>query len=46
MSEQPPPIHSPHRRVGKNAGDKRANVAERAFNKPYARIFVEECGLL
>lgn len=28
------------------AGDKRANVAERAFNKPFNKIVVEECGFL
>ena len=34
------------RRAGKAAGDKRANVAERAFGKPFAKIVIEECGLL
>ncbi len=33
-------------RAGKLSGDKRADVAERAFGKPFARIFVAECGLL
>lgn len=28
------------------AGDKRADVAQRAFNKPFAKITVNECGLL
>jgi hypothetical protein len=26
------------------AGDKRADVAQRAFNKPFAKIRVDECG--
>lgn len=28
------------------AGDKRADVAQRAFNKPFNKIRIEECGLL
>ncbi|KAL4447457.1 hypothetical protein ABPG75_004676 [Micractinium tetrahymenae] len=38
--------NSPFFQAGKLAGDKRADVAQRAFNKPYAKITVNECGLL
>ncbi|KAI7843260.1 hypothetical protein COHA_003094 [Chlorella ohadii] len=37
---------SPFFQAGKLSGDKRADVAQRAFNKPFARIVVSECGLL
>lgn len=37
---------SPFFQAGKATGDKRANVAERAFGKPFAKIVIEECGLL
>ena len=37
---------SPFFQAGKAAGDKRADVAERAFGKPFAKIVVERCGLL
>lgn len=38
--------NSPFFQAGKVAGDKRADVAQRAFNKPFAKITVNECGLL
>jgi len=31
---------------GPAAGDKRADVAQRAFNKPFNKIVVNECGIL
>lgn len=37
---------SPFFQAGKAAGDKRAKVAERAFGKPFAKIVIEDCGLL
>lgn len=33
-------------KAGKAAGDRRANVAERAFGKPFSKIVIDECGLL
>lgn len=36
---------SPFFKAGKAAGDKRADVAERAFGKPFAKIVVDRCGL-
>ncbi|KAI3429274.1 hypothetical protein D9Q98_005370 [Chlorella vulgaris] len=38
--------NSPFFQYGKATGDKRADVAQRAFNKPYSKIRVEECGFL
>lgn len=32
------------RRAGKAAGDKRADVAERAFGKPFNKIVIAETG--
>lgn len=37
---------SPYFRVAKLVGDKRAVVAERGFNRPYAKVIVSNCGLL
>ncbi|KAG0484208.1 hypothetical protein HPP92_008287 [Vanilla planifolia] len=37
---------SPYFRVAKLIGDKRAIVAERGFNRPYAKVVVTNCGLL
>ncbi|KAH7853135.1 hypothetical protein Vadar_033826 [Vaccinium darrowii] len=37
---------SPYFRVAKLIGDKRAVVAERGFNRPYAKVVVSNCGLL
>ncbi|XP_042502477.1 peptidyl-prolyl cis-trans isomerase CYP26-2, chloroplastic [Macadamia integrifolia] len=37
---------SPYFRVAKLIGDKRAVVAERGFNRPYAKIVVTNCGLI
>jgi peptidyl-prolyl cis-trans isomerase B (cyclophilin B) len=37
---------SPFFKAGKAGGDGRARVAERAFNKAYAKIVIMECGLL
>lgn len=37
---------SPFFKAGKASGDKRANVAERAFGKPFGKIVIQECGLL
>jgi len=37
---------SPFFQAGKAAGDKRANVAERAFGKPFSKIVIAECGPL
>ena len=31
--------------AGKAAGDKRADVAERAFGRPFAKIVIERCGI-
>ncbi|XP_042426022.1 peptidyl-prolyl cis-trans isomerase CYP26-2, chloroplastic-like [Zingiber officinale] len=36
---------SPYFRVAKLIGDKRAVVAERGFNRPYAKVVVTNCGL-
>lgn len=36
---------SPYFRVAKLIGDKRAVVAERGFNRPYAKVVVSNCGL-
>ena len=36
---------SPFFQLGKANGDKRANVAERSFNKPFAKVVVDACGL-
>ena len=33
------------RRVAKLAGDKRADVAEKSFGRPYSRIVIAESGL-
>ena len=33
------------RRVAKFAGDKRADVAEKSFGRPYSKIVVAESGL-
>jgi len=33
-------------RAGKALGDKRANVGERAFGKPFNKIVIAECGPL
>lgn len=38
--------YSPFFQAGKISGDKRANVAERAFNKPFSKVVVDECGFL
>lgn len=37
---------SPFFQAGKLSGDKRANVAERAFGKPFSKIIIEECGFI
>ncbi|KAJ8631123.1 hypothetical protein MRB53_024446 [Persea americana] len=37
---------SPYFRVAKLIGDKRAVVAERGFNRPYAKVVVTNCGLI
>lgn len=37
---------SPYFQAGKALGDKRADVAQRAFNKPFNKIRIEECSLL
>ncbi|XP_050377505.1 peptidyl-prolyl cis-trans isomerase CYP26-2, chloroplastic [Argentina anserina] len=37
---------SPYFRVAKLIGDKRAVVAERGFNRPYAKVLVTNCGLM
>lgn len=37
---------SPYFQVAKLIGDKRAVVAERGFNRPYAKILVTNCGIL
>ncbi|XP_043716532.1 peptidyl-prolyl cis-trans isomerase CYP26-2, chloroplastic-like isoform X2 [Telopea speciosissima] len=37
---------SPYFRVAKLIGDKRAVVAERGFNRPYAKIVITNCGLI
>ncbi|KAM5571072.1 peptidyl-prolyl cis-trans isomerase CYP26-2, chloroplastic [Rosa sericea] len=37
---------SPYFRVAKLIGDKRAVVAERGFNRPYAKVVVTNCGLM
>ena len=37
---------SPFFQAGKRAGDKRADVAERSFGKPYAKVVIDACGLL
>ncbi|KAM1323000.1 hypothetical protein PS2_015481 [Malus domestica] len=37
---------SPYFRVAKLIGDKRAVVAERGFNRPYAKVIVTNCGLI
>ncbi|GAV62827.1 Pro_isomerase domain-containing protein [Cephalotus follicularis] len=37
---------SPYFRVAKLVGDKRAVVAERGFNRPYAKVVVTNCGLM
>ena len=37
---------SPFFQAGKRAGDKRADVAERSFGKPYAKVVIDSCGLL
>jgi peptidyl-prolyl cis-trans isomerase B (cyclophilin B) len=37
---------SPFFQAGKKSGDGRARVAERAFNKPFNKIVIDECGLL
>ena len=36
---------SPFFKAGKSAGDARAKVAERGFNRPFARIVVVGSGL-
>ena len=42
LAPTPPP--QPPRLQSAAAGDKRADVAQRAFNKPFAKIRVDECG--
>ncbi|KAL4361271.1 hypothetical protein GQ457_04G014200 [Hibiscus cannabinus] len=37
---------SPYFRVAKLIGDKRAVVAERGFNRPYAKVVITNCGLM
>lgn len=37
---------SPYFRVAKLIGDKRAVVAERGFNRPYAKVVINNCGLM
>jgi peptidyl-prolyl cis-trans isomerase B (cyclophilin B) len=37
---------SPFFKAGQAAGDKRADVAKRAFGKPFDKIIIEECGVL
>ena len=36
---------SPFFQLGKANGDKRANVAERSFNKPFSKVVIDACGL-
>lgn len=38
--------NSPFFKAGQAAGDKRADVAKRAFGKPFDKIIIEECGVL
>lgn len=37
---------SPYFQVAKAIGDKRADVAERGFGRPFARVIVSKAGVL
>ncbi|CAG9460651.1 unnamed protein product [Pedinophyceae sp. YPF-701] len=37
---------SPFLQAGKRIGDKRANVAERVFNRPFAKVLVKKAGVV
>lgn len=38
--------NSPFFKAGKAAGDKRANVAEKGFNRPFSKILIQQSGIL
>ncbi len=38
--------NSPFFQAGKKSGDKRANVAEMSFDKPFSKVFIKNCAVI